>query len=292
MKLPQNEYYFTFEGTDIDGKKVVVDSRYLLLGMKEKPEELFTIMKSEALDINTMDSVLYTDTNTFENVEMELEFYILSEKYEAVKNAMINMIKCNKGKISFGWDNEYYYNCRLATNLSMKEFDITGEYWGELILALELEPYKYVKGGDEFVADNLGRTDLKHGSKIMNFYDTSYPLIYLTVPNGQYLDNFEGKKVFGISFSVLDDHGNETDIQTMIIKGLTGSMTNRRICIDTKNQYTYAVDGNYGENMNNLIDINSEYINLKPGNIMISFSHNFIKANAYEVNIIPNWRSL
>ena len=178
-----SNYYFNFTGIDIDGREVVLDTEFLELSMKEKPEEIFTLMKSEVLDISTMDSALYTDNNTFQNIEMEIEFFVKANREQDVKKALINMIKCNKGKISFGWDTEHYYNCRLSTNPSMTEFDIVGEYWGELVIGLEIEPYKYVKGGDEYVRDHLGRVDIENGSYITNFYDTSYPLIYLTVPN-------------------------------------------------------------------------------------------------------------
>ena len=288
-----SNYYFNFYGIDIDGREVNIDSEFLELSMKEKPEEIFTLMKSEVLDISTMDSALYTDNNTFQNTEIEFEFFVKADREQEVRKAIIDIIKCNKGKISFGWDTEHYYNCRLSTNPVITEFDIIGEYYGELILALEIEPYKYVKGGDDYVRDHLGRVNIENGSIITNFYDTSYPLIHITVPNQSELDTYEGEKQFEITLINNDiATGVETHRQSMLIKGYTVGASGRRMCIDTKNQYSYAIDDNYGENMNNLIDINSEYFNFKPGEITIQFSENFIKANRGAVNIIANWRSL
>lgn len=286
-------YYFNFEGIDIDNKEVNIDSEFLELSMKEKPEEIFTLMKSESIDINTMDSALYTDTNTFQNTELEIELYVKTDRVDEVRKAVIDLIKCNRGKISFGWDTEHYYNCRLSSNPTMTEFDIIDDYYGELVLVFEIEPYKYVKGGDEFVRDDWGDINIADGSYITNLYDTSYPQIYLTVPNSTAIDLHNGEKSIEITFTTYDNNTNEElEVQSMLINVNKIGASDRRICIDCKNQYTYAIDSNYGENMNNLIDINSEYFTLKPGRTLVNFSTNFLEYNQDEVNIIANWRSL
>lgn len=295
LYLPKNEFFFTFRGTNpFSGKEEEIDTRFLEMAMKEKPEEQLPSMKSEELDYDSIDGALYVDNNTFKSTEIEFEFYIKADREEEVREALRMLSIMNSGKITYGWDSNFYKVCRLNSAIEINEVE-DDVYNYECVISFTLNPYKYAIEGDEYVRDHTGSKNMKHGSRIKNFYDSSFPLIYLTVPAKNYLTTNGNPDYFVVKISSIDGSGNMIPGTTQELKifGIERNQGyNRRICIDCLNGYAYATDGNYGENMNHLISIESDFPILKPGMIMFSYSQNFISANTEEVNVIPNWRKI
>lgn len=286
-----NEFFFTFKGKDpVKNEDVQIDSRFLKMALKEKPVERLSLMKAEELDYDSLDGALYMDANTFSNTEIEMEFYIKKDMEFETRQALTMLTLINSGTISFGWDEGFYRACRLASNVEINEVD-DDEYNYECIISFVLAPYKYAVEGQEFVYDHNSSKELQHSSKITNFYMASMPYIYLDTYTSKELPNgFLDFVIHNMQRNKETGEYEEISKQKVIIYATD---IPRRICIDCVNRYVYAVDENYGENMNYLMHMDSDFPIIKPGISMITFSEDYY--NAYTgrgFNIIPNWRTL
>ena len=286
-----NEFFFTFQGKDpVKNEDFQIDSRFLRMAMKEKPVEKLSLMKAEELDYDSLDGALYMDANTFSNTEIEMEFYIKADMEFETRQALTMLTLINSGTISFGWDEGYYRACRLASNIEISEID-DNEYNYECSISFVLAPYKYATEGQEFVYDHSSSKELNDGSKITNFYMASMPYIYLDVYTTKELSS--GVQDFTITnLQINKETGEYEEISKQKIT-LYATDVIRRVCIDCANRYVYAVDENYGENMNYLMHMDCDFPIIKPGINMISFSEDYKKVyTGRGFNIIPNWRTL
>lgn len=286
-----NEFYFTFRGTDpMTGDDFEFDSRFLRMALKEKPAEQLSKMKAEELDYDGLDGALYMDNNTFSNTEIEMEFYIHSDMEFETRQALTMLTLINSGTISFGWEEGFFRACRLNSNIEINEVD-DAEYPYDCNISFTLAPYKYAIDGQEFVHDHEGNTHLNDGSKITNFYMASMPYLYLDVYPSKDLNG--GLQEFVITNLKLNKETGVWDIiSEQEIKLYGVSESTRRVCIDCVNRYIYAVDENYGENMNYLLHMDCEFPVLKPGVNMIVLNEAFKKNYKGGFNIVPNWRTL
>ena len=286
-----NEFYFTFRGTDpITNEDFEFDSRFLKMALKEKPTEQLSKMKSNELDYDGLDGALYMDNNTFSNTEIEMEFYIHGDMEFETRQALTMLTLINSGTISFGWEEGFFRACRLNSNIEINEVD-DAEYPFDCNISFTLAPYKYSVEGQEFVYDHWGNVDLKHGSKITNFYMASMPYIYLNVyPSNKLNGSLQNFVITNLRMNKETGKWETISSQKVSLYGVTGET--RRICIDCVNRFIYAIDENYGENMNYLLHMDCDFPILKPGVNMISFGTEF-NSNYYGgFNIIPNWRTL
>lgn len=289
----RNEFFFTFKGNDpVLNEEVEIDSRFLKMAMKEKPVEILSLMKSEELDYDSLDGALYLDNNTFSNTEMEMEFYIKADMEQETRQALTMLTLINSGTISFGWEEGLYRACRLASNIEITEVEDSDEYNYECTISFVLAPYKYAIEGQEFVYDHEGNVDLVHGSKITNFYMASMPYIYLDVYPAERLapSSFQNFVITNMKLNKVTGEWEQVSHQKVALYGVTGET--RRVCIDCVNRYIYAVDENYGENMNYLLHMDCDFPMLKPGINMISFGSELQSNYSGGFNIIPNWRTL
>lgn len=287
----RNEFFFTFRGTDpITGDDFEFDSRFLKMALKEKPTEQLSQMKAEELDYDSLDGALYMDNNTFSNTEIEMEFYIKGDMEFETRQALTMLTLINSGTISFGWEEGFFRACRLASNIEINEVDDI-EYPFDCTISFILAPYKYSVEGQEFVYDHLGNKELTHGSKITNFYMASMPYIYLDVyPADRLNGSLQNFVITNMKMNKETGKWEQISHQKVSLYGVSGET--RRVCIDCVNRFIYAVDENYGENMNYLLHMDCEFPILKPGVNMISFGAELQSNYTGGFNIIPNWRTL
>lgn len=286
-----NEFYFTFRGIDpITNEDFEFDSRFLKMALKEKPTEQLSQMKAEELDYDGLDGALYMDNNTFSNTEIEMEFYIKGDMEFETRQALTMLTLINSGTISFGWEEGFFRACRLASNIEINEVDDI-EYPFDCTISFVLAPYKYSVEGQEFVYDHEGNKDLVHGSKITNFYMASMPYIYLDVyPADRLNGSLQNFVITNMKMNKETGKWEQISHQKVSLYGVSGET--RRVCIDCVNRFIYAVDENYGENMNYLLHMDCEFPILKPGVNMISFGAELQSNYTGGFNIIPNWRTL
>lgn len=291
FEMINNEFFFTFKGNDpITQDEFEFDSRFLKMALKEKPTEQLSKMKSEELDYDGLDGALYMDNTTFSNVEIEMEFYIKKELEMETRQALTMLTLVNSGTISFGWDEGFVRACRLSNNIEINEVD-DDEYTYDCTISFVLAPYKYAVEGQNLVADHAGRTDLTHGSKINNFYMASMPYIYLDVyPASKLTGGMQHFTITNLRMNKETGLWETKSSQKVSLYGVTGNT--RRVCIDCVNRYIYAVDSNYGENMNYLLHMDCDFPILKPGINMINFGSELLQNYTGGFNIIPNWRTL
>lgn len=292
FKIIDNEFYFTFNGINpLNNEEIQIDSRFLKMALKAKPVEKLSKMKTTELDYDSLDGSLYMDNTTFSNTEIEMEFYIRKDMEIEVREALKMLTLTDTGNISFGWEEGLIRSCRLLNNIEISEVE-DDEYTYECSISFALAPYKFAVEGEEFLNDTKGRLDLRHGSRFNNFYMDSFPYIYIDVLTETEL----GGELQVFTISNLKNNletGKEEVKSSQVIKlyGVAGS-NRRRVCIDCINRYVYAVDENYGENMNYLLHMESDFPVLKSGLNMISFSAKFNELYTGGFNIIPNWRTL
>lgn len=292
FKYIDNKYYFTFRGNNpFTNQEEEIDTRFLQMALKEMPTETYSKMKSKEQEYDNIDGALYFTQSTFPASSMTFKFYIKKALEEETRQALKMLTYINNGRIVLGWDTNFYRLCQIEDDIEINEVD-DDEYSCECEIVLSLAPYKYAIEGQDYVLDNKNRENLTHGSRIMNFYDSSFPMIYLKVPSKTVLNSKGLGEHFIVKISSLNSNGELIPGTTQMIKiwGLDVETT-RTICIDSLNRFAYTTDANYGENANNLLDIESEFPILKPGMSMISFSQNYLDAEIAEVKIIPNWRS-
>lgn len=285
-----NEFFFTFRGIDpFTSDEVEIDSRFLKMALKEKPVEKLSQMKSDELDYDSLDGALYLDNNTFSNTEIDMEFYIKKDLEAETRQALTMLTLINSGTINFGWDEGFIRACRLNSSIELTEVD-DDEYSYECTISFILAPYKYAVEGRNFVADQLGATDLSDNSQITNFYMTSHPYIYMNI----YPKSMTGTDVQTFTITNLKMNNITGKYEEKSKQDITLYVTDtvRRVCIDCVNRFIYAVDENYGENLNYLLHMDCEFPILKGGINQINFCEGYKKANMGDFNIIPNWRTL
>lgn len=139
----------------------------------------------EKIKVEGMDGELYEDKETYEDIEIDIEFNFLTEpeewqeQFRTVKRWLYSKTDC---RLIMSDDRGYYYNVK---NVEIETAERVAKRIGKFTAKFICEGYAYKREGRNI--ENLG-------SKLLNKYEKTYPVYYI-YGSGEVEINANGKTV-------------------------------------------------------------------------------------------------
>lgn len=215
---------------------------------KITPNDVLAEERIDKLTFKRMNGVVYKETEAYEAYPLDIECTIPKRLgYEKIKEIK-NFLKQRNCELILYNKPNVILKARLISKVN---FDMPIHLDGEFLLSYEVQPFAELIEGRKWIT-------ISNNKKLIN------------------LGNYESKpliKIFG------------TGSITITYNSKTMKFTNvkKTFIIDTELEDVYGIDG---ENLNNYMDINSDFIAFPEGEFTISYS------GASSVEIMPRWREL
>lgn len=227
-----------------------INSRDVGLKIKDFPYDTMANRRFKELVLDRYDGTLYEDLETYESYSIDIECTLRDNFNISTIRAVKDMFKSGKGELILSHKPDNIYKVRLANNINFVEMlNLTGS----CILTFKVEPFSILKSGLSYVI-------VPNGGKLTNAGNyASKPLI----------------KVEGTGSISISINGEKMEF----------SNVNTPFIIDTELEDVYGVDN--GTNLNNFMNINSDFIGFKEGENVINYT-----GNVTRISVLPRWREL
>lgn len=227
-----------------------VDSRELGLRIKDIPYDIMASRRFAETVIDGYDGALYRDVGTFDNYSLSIECLLVDNLTTDKIREIKQLFKSGRGELVLSHKPNNIYHVRLSSTLNFTEML---ERTGGCILTFTVEPFSYLRSGLEYQTVSSGSKIKNQG----NYY--SLPLYKITPLN--------------------------TNDYSITVNGKTMEFTEyaKVIYVDVLLEDVY---GENGENLNNLMKIESDFVPLIDGENIITYK------NISKLEVAPRWREL
>lgn len=215
---------------------------------KITPNDVIAEKRIDKLKFLNIDGMVYKDNLTYEPYNLDIECTIPSNMgYEGIKKVK-QLFKGKNFELILYNRPDVILNAKLISSVN---FEMAIKLDGTFLLSFEVQPFAELKSGRNWAT-------IVNGQKIIN------------------LGNYESKPLIKVTGS-----GNITISYNS--KTINFRNVSKPFIIDVDLEDVY---GENGENLNNYMDINSDFEVFPEGEFTITYS------GASKVEIMPRWREL
>lgn len=226
-----------------------VDSRDLGLYVKDIPFDTMASRRVETLVLPTIDGTLYRDNDTYESYTLSIECILKDSLTTENIKKIKNAFKVGKGDLILSTRPNNIYKAVIRSQVNFTEML---QYTGSCLLTFEIHPFSFIKEGQNTVTVSKNMSIKNLGNY------PSKPLL---------------KAVGGNGLVTITIGGN-----TMRFTGV-----NSTFFVDCELEDVY---GAKGENLNNFMDLESDFVSLPTDSFTITFT------GLTELHLTPRWREL
>lgn len=226
-----------------------INSRDIGLKVKEFPFDIMPQKRYKEMVLDRFDGTVYTDLGTYESITFDVECLLVDNfTVEDIKRIK-DVFKVGGGEIIFSHKPDHIFEVKIINSIN---FISMLEKTGSCIISFKSKPFSYLKSGSNYSVINSG-------VKLNNLgNDYSFPQFRVVPSNSRIEITVNDKKMVFINAT-------------------------KPFIIDCNLEDVYGADDSE-LNLNNYMDINSDFVRLVEGVNNISFS------GASKVEIKPNWR--
>ena len=228
---------------------------------KISPDDVLAEARTEKLTFSNIDGTVYKDNNIHNSYDIDIECTISKEftydKIRTIKDILkkreCELILSNKNNVNQqgNYNKQRVMNDIKARLISKVDFSKLLSRSGTFILTYEIQPFSELISGRNWINISSEQT-LKN------------------------LGNYESKPLIKVT-------ATGSVIITYNSKSMKFSKVEKPFIIDCELEDVYSEDG---ENLNNYMDVNSDFIPFPEGSF--SFQH----SGASKVEVMPRWREL
>ena len=215
---------------------------------KISPDDVLAEARTEKLTFSNIDGTVYKDNNIHNSYDIDIECTISKEfTYDKIRTIK-DILKKRECELILSNKNNVILKARL---ISKVDFSKLLSRSGTFILTYEIQPFSELISGRNWINISSEQT-LKN------------------------LGNYESKPLIKVT-------ATGSVIITYNSKSMKFSKVEKPFIIDCELEDVYSEDG---ENLNNYMDVNSDFIPFPEGSF--SFQH----SGASKVEVMPRWREL
>lgn len=227
-----------------------ISSNSLGIVIKSMPLDILAEKRIEKIAFPKIDGFIYQDDEIYESYPLDFECVINKKATLENINKIKQLFRSRTGELILSKKPDHILKVRLLSTINFEKF--ISNNCSRFLLSFEVQPFSYLEAGRTWITAS-SNSKLKN---LGNYY--SKPLY----------------KITGSSTCSLSINGQEMKF----------SKVTKPFIVDVEAEDIYSTDNK--ENLNNFMNINSDFIPLPEGDITISFT------GISKLEILPNWRDL
>lgn len=228
-----------------------ISSNSLGIVIKSMPLDILSEKRIEKISFPNINGSVYRDDDIYESYPLDLECTLLRTATIENINQIKKLFRSRTGELILSRKPNHILKVRILSTISFERF-ITNNS-SSFLLSFEVQPFSYLKSGKDW-------TVISNGSKIKN--------------PGNYYSEPLYKITGAISSCGITINGKEIKF----------AKVTKDFIVDVEAEDVYSLDKK--ENLNNFMNINSDFIGLQEGENIITYT------GINKLEILPNWREL